>query len=128
MVKYEYDPIAEGFRRTDNRGRILEINIAEARRIETLMNLGWSVDSIYEKIHFNGNVTRTTCRSFIRNLKEGNITLEGDFPAPKELMENLDLEARVSKLESEIELLKQQHSNCECEESGFKGKVKSWIS
>lgn len=126
MVKYEYDPAVEGFRRVDRRGRILEINISEGRRIESLMNLGWSADAIFDKMHFNGNATRTTCKTFIKNLKEGNISLEGDFPAPKEIVENLDLEARVSKLEKEIKSLKEWHLDCETDKT-FRQKVEAWI-
>lgn len=113
MVKYEYDVEEEGFRRVDRRGRILPINITEARRIESLLNLGWGVDAIHSKMVYTQKVSKTTTRSFIKNLKEGNINLEGDYPAPTKQMEEMDLEARLTRMENDIEDLKKRPCSCQ---------------
>lgn len=117
MVKYFYDVDEEGFRRVDRRGRILPINIVEARRIQSLLDLGWGVDAIHNKMVYTQNVSKTTTKSFIKNLKEGNIDLEGDYPAPTKQMENMDLEARITKIEQEIAELKAKETVCNCTES-----------
>jgi len=106
MVKYEYDVDEEGFRRVDRRGRILPINIVEARRIASLLDLGWGVDAIHKKMVYTQTVSLTTTRSFIKNYKEGNINLDGDYPAPTRVMDNMDLEARITKLEEDFRDLK----------------------
>lgn len=115
MVKYFYDVEEEGFRREDRRGRILPINITEARRIQSLLDLGWGVEAIHKKMVYTQSVSRTTTNSFIKNLKAGNIDLDGDYPAPTRQMENMDLEARITKLETEWEEFKQKHMSCSCE-------------
>ena len=117
MVKDEYDVEEERFRRVDRRGRILSINITEARRIESLLNLGWGVDAIHSKMVYTQKVSKTTTRSFIKNLKEGNINLEGDYPAPTRQMEEMDLEARLTRMENDIEELKKRPCNCQTEQS-----------
>ena len=99
MVKYEYNPSLEGFQREDRRGRVLPINIVEGRRIESLLNLGYSVTRIYDEIDFVDKVTLTTVRTFVKNYREGNISLEGDFPIPEHDFEEITMEVRLEKLE-----------------------------
>ena len=107
MVKYEYNVDVEGFRRVDNRGKTLPINIIEARRIIALKNLGYSVQKIYNEMELNKKISITTLRTFINNYKEGNISIEGDYPAPKKVMDEMALEERVAALERKLK---------ECEE------------
>jgi len=107
-MRYDYDVETETFRRIDGRGRALEFNIIEARRMESLRNLGFSVQKIYDKIDFANDVTVTNVRTFIRNLENGELSTEGEFPAPTPVFKDLDLEARVRTLEQEVEQLKQE--------------------
>jgi len=127
MVKYEYDIDEEGFRRVDRRGRILPINITEARRIASLLDLGFGVDTIHKKMVYTQNVSKTTTRSFIKNYREGNIDLDGDYPAPCRVMEHMDTEAKLNELDNRIKCLENivfgencQSSECNCDEE------KSW--
>ena len=116
MVKYYYDIDEEGFKREDRRGRMLPINITEARRIQSLLDLGWGVDSIDKKMNYTSPMaTPTTTKSFVKNLKEGNISLEGDYPAPSKVMEHMDLEARLNAIEQRLDALENQECTCSCE-------------
>lgn len=108
MMRYDYDVETETFRRIDGRGRPLEFNIVEARRIESLRNLGFSVQKIYDKIDFANDVTVTNVRTFVKNLENGELNTEGEFPAPTPVFKDLDLEARVRDLEQEVKELKQE--------------------
>lgn len=127
MVKYYYDVDEEGFRREDRRGRILPINIVEARRIESLRNLGWGVDAIHKKMVYTQTVSKTTTRSFIKNLEAGNINLGGDYPAPTRQMENMDMEARLSRVEEKIDSLEKRTSlGCCCETDDDKSWKNLW--
>ena len=101
-MRYEYDVETETFRRIDGRGRALEFNITEAKRIESLRNLGFSVQKIYDKIDFANDVSITNLRTFIRNLESGELSTEGDYPAPAPVIKDLDLEARVQRLEEKM--------------------------
>ena len=118
MVKYEYDAEEEGFRRVDRRGRILPINIVEARRIASLLDLGWGVEAIHKKMVYTQTVSPTTTKSFIRNYREGNIDLDGDYPAPSKVMSNMDLEARMSSLEARVNAL--EGSEVDSEDASWK--------
>jgi len=101
-MRYEYDVETETFRRIDGRGRPLEFNIIEAKRIESLRNLGFSVQKIYDKIDFANDVSITNLRTFIKNLESGELSTEGEFPAPTPVIKDLDLEVRVQKLEQQM--------------------------
>ena len=126
MVKYEYRPELEVFKRVDNRGPALKFNIVEARRIQTMLELGNKIPTIYSKIDFVNNVSMTNLRTFVNNLNDGNINLDGDYPAPKESIYDLDVEARLSRLESDMMEFKQiLYKQKENESVG--NKVKSWI-
>ena len=121
MVKYEYDVDEEGFRRVDRRGRILPINIVEARRIASLLDLGFGVDTIHKKMVYNQDVSKTTTRSFIKNYREGNISLEGDFPAPTKVMEHMDTEAKLTEMDNRIKSLEDRFAEIrsDCFATGF---------
>ena len=84
MVNYEYNVELEQFKRVDNRGPSLPFNIVEARRIESMMNLGMKAPTIFKKIDFVNEVSMTNLRTFMNNLKDGNIIgLDNDYPAPQ---------------------------------------------
>lgn len=102
MVKYEYRPDLEVFRRIDNRGPSLKFNITEAKRIETLMDMGVKAPTIMRKIDFVNDINETNLRTFMNNLKNGNISLEGDYPAPTGVIESITDGERLSRLEERV--------------------------
>lgn len=135
MVKYEYRPDIEMFRRVDNRGVSLKVNIVEARRIESMMKLGIKAPTIMSKIDFVNNISMTSLRTIMDNIEQGNINLEGDYPAPVEVLEDLSIEARMDRLEEDLEEFKRKvfdkdECTCDCsndcDDNGdsFVGKVK----
>ena len=134
-MRYDYDVESETFIRVDGRGRPLMFNITEAKRIESLRNLGFSVQKIYDKMDFVNDVTVTNLRTFIKNMEHGELSTEGDYPAPTPVFKDLDLEARVSSLEdrfADLEKLMKLIQNgeyfCRCSaEESITDKVKSWI-
>lgn len=134
-MRYDYDVESETFIRVDGRGRPLMFNITEAKRIESLRNLGFSVQKIYDKMDFVNDVTVTNLRTFIKNMEHGELSTEGDYPAPTPVFKDLDLEARVSSLEerfADLEKLMKliQNGECYCScsaEESITDKVKSWI-
>ena len=115
-MKYEYDVNAEAFKRVDNRGKLLHINISEAQRIISLLNLGHSIVNIESKVKLsNPKGTVTTIKSFIKNYKNGDIIMPDDAPAPVRTFEEFnfdnsldDLNERVSNLEREFEEFKKK--------------------
>ena len=121
-MRYEYDVEVEGFRRVDRLGRILKININEGRRIASLVDLGYTDSQIHEMMIYTRNVKRSTTTTFIKNLKEGNINLEGDYPAPTKVMEHMDMESRISELEEKVNWLIDRIDDSENE-----GKLKKYF-
>lgn len=124
MVKYEYRPELEVFRRIDNRGPSLKFNIVEARRIQSLMDLGYKAPSIMNKIDFVNDVSMTNLRTFMNNLIDGNINLEGDYPAPTELVESMTDNDRLNRLEERMALMENAVA---VQKKSRLSKVKSWI-
>ena len=120
-MRYEYDVQSESFRRIDGRGRPLPFNITEAKRIKSLRDLGFSVQRIYDKIDFANDVSITNLRTFIRNLENGELSTEGEFPAPTPVIKDLDLEVRVQRLEEKMD------SGLNSKGPGIIDKVKSWL-
>lgn len=114
MANYIYNPNKEAFVREDNRGKPLYINITEAQRIISLMDLGYSVADIENKMSLcNPKGTSTTVKSFIKNYKSGNIEIPENAPAPAGVFDGLtdndrlnELEERVSKLEEQLKTTK----------------------
>ena len=102
-MKYEYYESEECFKRIDNRGRPLFVNISEARQIESYINLGYSVEEIKDKVKLSHpRAGRHTIVSIIKNIKEGNVDLTGDYMIPvDQLVEFTDSE-RISKLEKRV--------------------------
>lgn len=131
MVKYKYDVDDEVFKRIDKRGYSLKVNIMEARRIKSLMDLGNGPYDIMRKIEFTNNISITTLRTVMKNINEGNITLEGDYPAPTQQLKELDYDIRIRNLEKRVSLLELGNCDCECEsdenQTTIMDKVKGWI-
>lgn len=130
MVEYEYKPELEVFRRVDNRGPSLKINIVEARRIESMMNLGIKAPTIMKKINFTHNISMTTLRTIMNNIEKGNIRLDGDYPAPTNLIKDMDMEVRIAQLEKDFKEFKKLYYDDEPKAEQKKSKwdkVKSWI-
>ena len=130
MVEYYYDVDDEVFKRVDNRGNHLAINIAEAQRIVSLVDLGYSAYKIDNKITLsNPKAGISTVKSFIKNYKDGNINIPDNAPAPTVLYEELSNDARLSNIEERIKKLEDDWEEFKSSESkGFKSKVKSWMS
>ena len=141
MVKYEYDIERECFRRVDNRGRPLMINITEGKKVESMLNLGYPVAQIYRKIDWVNDINETNLRTFVRNLNNGNIDVSGDYPAPQIVFEGLTidgLEDRIAKLEEIVKSHEEKFSDMrhECfmstyveepKKKGILDEVKSWM-
>lgn len=129
-MKYEYDEVDECFKRVDNRGRHLKINIVEARDIDNLLNLGYSVSQVYQKL--NLDVTVYTLRTFVNNLREGNINLDEDYELPIRSTPRSKYEEwddRISRLEDDLATFEKVYLNksCECEKQpvNFWDKIRS---
>lgn len=127
MVKYEYNEELEVFKRVDNRGVPLYFNISEARQIESMRRLGMKAPTIQKRIDFVNDVSATNLRTFIKNLEEGNIDLSGDYRLPSKSFEELDWEARISKIESDLADMRERYCTCECEKKGIIGRIKSLL-
>ena len=111
MVEYRYNVDLEMFRRVDNRGPSLPFNITEARRIESMMNLGMKAPSILKKIDFVNEVSMTNLRTFMNNLEDGNILgLDEDYPVPNGQFVDLDSQARLTSLEERVTRLENSRS------------------
>lgn len=129
MVKYEYNVEDEVFKRVDKRGYSLKVNIVEARRIKSLMDLGNNPYEIMRKIEFANGISITTLRTVMKNIREGNINLEGDYPVPTQQLKEMDLSVRVENLEKRVTALEEPVTcDCECNNESFVGKVKGWMS
>lgn len=131
MVKYEYRSDLEAFKRIDNREPSLKFNIVEARRIESMLEMGTKLPTIYKNIDFVNDVSMTNLRTFVKNLEEGNINLEGDYPSPTVQLEDINYEIRISKLEEDIETIKKSLldiKSCDCKsDESVMDKVKQWL-
>ena len=125
MAKYEYDPIIEKFRRVDNKGKPLDINIVEARRIVALKNLGYKVPSIFRDNEMNlpSKIGITTLRTFIKNYDDGNISIEGEFPVPKAVFDDMTKESEIDDLKRRVEILEQVVEK----KTEEKSKVRKWL-
>ena len=130
MVRYEYNPNLEGFKRVDNRGYTLQIDIVEARRIVALLNLGYKIPEIFQEMDLGRKISISTLRTFIRNYNDGNISIEGDFPVPQKNLDEMDTEVRFTKIEERLDKLEALQNSCDCdcakEESKY-DKVKKWF-
>lgn len=107
MVKYEYNPNIEGFKRVDNRGHSLDIDIVEARRIVALQNLGYTVPDIFKEMGLARKISISTLRTFLKNYNNGNISIEGEFPVPQKHLDEMDTELKMDDLERRIKSLEE---------------------
>lgn len=127
-MKYNYNSELECFIREDGLGKKIWINSTEAHRIMTMYDLGNSIGEIRNKIKFTypRKVTESTITNFIRNVREGNIILDDNLPAPSDLVVDLTLDERVRRVEDRLDILEEllgSHNNDET----LSEKVKSWI-
>lgn len=129
MVKYKYHVEQEVFRRVDNRGPPLKINIVEARRVASMMELGIKAPTIHKKIDWVNPISITTLRTVMKNIEDGNLELDGDYPAPVGQMQDITVEARLNRLEMEVDELKRTQHQCKCNDDGpgVTNKVKKWL-
>ena len=76
------------------------------------------------KIDFVNDVSMTNLRTFMNNLIDGNINLEGDYPAPTELVESMTDNDRLNRLEERMALMENAVA---AQKKSRLSKVKSWI-
>lgn len=133
-MKYDYDVENECFVREDGLGKKFWINSSEAHRIMTMYSLGNSIGEIRNKIDFvnKRRVTESTIVTFIKNVNDGNIVLDKDYPAPVKLVNDLTLNDRIDNLEERVTELEERFSlpECECEPKDSETKVekvRAWL-
>lgn len=123
-MKYEYNSSLECFEREDKLGKKFYINSNEAQRIVTMRELGYSIGRICAKIQFNSDkVYESTVANFLKNVDEGNIIVNGDYPAPKGVIKELTVSDRLVSLEERVTELEEIINS---EKSSWTDKVKSW--
>lgn len=143
-MKYIYDVEKECFKREDNRGKPLYVNITEAQKIALQLDLGYPLTQIEGKIALaNPQGTATTIKSFIRNYKQGNIIMPEDAPVPVRIFDEMTDSTRIDNLEKRVSILEnilsELKSDCfissfatenSTEENEFNpiGKVKEWLN
>ena len=111
-MKYNYDAKNECFVREDGLGKKFFINSHEAQRIMTMVDLGYSIPRICNKIQFaSDKVYESTVTNFINNVKEGNIIVSDEYPAPNGVLESLTVEDRISRLEDRVTALEEIKEN-----------------
>ena len=128
-MKYKYDTEKECFEREDGLGKKFWIISSEAHRIMSMDSLGNSIGEIRNKIKFVNarKVTESTIVNFINNVKDGNIELDKDYPAPVRMVESITDSDRIDRLEERVTKLEEMlNCECNCEVSKI-GKVKSWL-
>ena len=129
MANYKYDSQLEVFKRTDNRGNHLAVNISEAQRIISLLDLGYSASKIQNKIRLsNPKASTSTLNSFIRNYVDGNIFMPDDAPAPVRSLESISDNDRINRLEERVIELEKKVDGMVSEDKGLVGKAKSWFN
>lgn len=131
-MRYNYDSELGAFVREDGLGKKFWITMVEAHRIMTLYELGVSPNQIGAKIQFkNPKTTVSTVSNFIKNVENGDIVLDTDVPLPVEDFDDISTEARITKLEHDVEYIKrllEKPCECECkEEESISDKVKAWL-
>ena len=109
-MKYYYQEKEECFKRVDGKGRPLYVNISEARRIDNFIKLGYSVEEIKEKILplANKKAGRYTVVSIVKNIKEGNVELDGDYAIPETQLNEITDSQRISALEERVTSLEKK--------------------
>ena len=131
-MRYNYNSELGAFVREDGLGKKFWITMVEAHRIMTLYELGVSPNQIGAKIQFkNPKTTVSTVNNLIKNVESGDIVLDTDVPLPVEDFDDVSIEARITKLEHDVEYIKRLlEKPCECEfkeEESISDKVKAWL-
>ena len=131
-MRYNYYSELGAFVREDGLGKKFWITMVEAHRIMTLYELGVSPNQIGAKIQFkNPKTTVSTVNNLIKNVESGDIVLDTDVPLPVEDFDDVSIEARITKLEHDVEHIKrllEKPCECECkEEESIRDKVKAWL-
>ena len=131
-MRYNYNSELGAFVREDGLGKKFWITMVEAHRIMTLYELGVSPNQIGAKIQFkNPKTTVSTVNNLIKNVESGDIVLDTDVPLPVEDFDDVSIEARITKLEHDVEHIKrllEKPCECECkEEESISDKVKAWL-
>ena len=143
-MKYNYDSELGAFVREDGLGKKFWITMVEAHRIMTLYELDVSPNQIVARIQFkNPKTTVSTVNNFIKNVENGDIVLDNDVPLPVEDFDDINLEVRITEIDSRVKSLEKKVDNifavlqsyendwkCECEcgeELSIKDKVKAWL-
>lgn len=121
-MKYNYDVKNECFVREDGLGKKFFINSQEAQRIMTMVDLGYSIPRIANKINFvSDKVYESTVANFINNVKDGNIIISNDYPAPDGVIKELTVEERINRLEERVTALE------ELKENKVESRWKKWL-
>ena len=128
-MRYDYDVKNECFVREDGLGKKFFINSHEAQRIMTMVDLGYSIPRICNKIQFaSDKVYESTVANFINNVNEGNIIVSDEYPAPNGVIESLTVEDRISRLEERISSLEELANDKINEtEKSFTKRWKQWL-
>ena len=143
-MRYNYDSELGAFVREDGLGKKFWITMVEAHRIMTLYELDVSPNQIVARIQFkNPKTTVSTVNNFIKNVENGDIVVDMDVPLPVEDFDDINLEVRITEIESRVKSLEnkvddifavlQLYENnwkCECEckgEESISDKVKAWL-
>lgn len=131
-MRYNYDSELGAFVREDGLGKKFWITMVEAHRIMTLYELDVSPNQIVARIQFkNPKTTVSTVNNLIKNVESGDIVLDTDVPLPVEDFDDVSIEARITKLEHDVEYIKrllEKPCECECkEEESISDKVKAWL-
>lgn len=137
-MRYNYNSELGAFVREDGLGKKFWITMVEAHRIMTLYELGVSPNQIGAKIQFkNPKTTVSTVSNFIKNVENGDIVLYNDVPLPVEDFDDINLEVRITEIESRVSSLENKFTivrdslekpcECECKEESISDKVKAWL-
>ena len=138
-MRYNYNSELGAFVREDGLGKKFWITMVEAHRIMTLYELGVSPNQIGAKIQFkNPKTTVSSVSNFIKNVENGDIVLDNDVPLPVEDFDDINLEVRITEIESRVSSLEAKFTiimdslekSCECEcknEESISDKVRAWL-
>ena len=87
-----------------------------------MMDLGIKAPTILMKIDFVNPISMTNLRTIMKNIENGNLELDGDYPVPTNQLDDINTEIRLSNLEERMNELENK-SDCD----SIVDKVKLWI-
>lgn len=126
-MKYNYDIHEEAFVREDKLGKKYWINMNEAQRIMTLHDLGYNPNQIGVRMQFNNKkVTISTIKNFIKQVEKGKIIIDMNAPASLTEVEDMSVDARISRLEENIQIFNDMIESPDKEKS-FTEKVRGYL-